>query len=332
MEDPQLQRNASSYATRLDRTLNALQARVKEQEALLDELRASASPSIPHTEPSADPKSHLQHLRALKSAYESLTPSQPWLLPRESLVPGLLALRNTDWIANGSEEAIAKKRAQLKATQQRLDQQQGDLNDAKLMQAEMEGRISTLEEQINQRTQQSPSQIAKEMIRATKKRKQYYDTETGKLVKAFNVFVDDHLAAMLAIEELGGPIVGEIPEVDEDMLEGGFSTQGKPKKARPSEDKRQRRIDQIWGPRPVEDDDTKEPWDEKRAAAAEMRDLTEELLNSLVDAEGHGPGAYVDLQRESAAARFLVRSKVAQFHPRDARKLRLIDFGGEIDD
>lgn len=38
MEDPQLQRNASSYATRLDRSLNALQARVKEQEALLDEV------------------------------------------------------------------------------------------------------------------------------------------------------------------------------------------------------------------------------------------------------------------------------------------------------
>ncbi|KAH7364656.1 hypothetical protein BKA65DRAFT_590959 [Rhexocercosporidium sp. MPI-PUGE-AT-0058] len=330
MEDPPMPRNASSYSTRLDKTLKALQARVEEQEALLEELRASTAAI--EVQPSAESKTHLQQLKALKSAYESLTPSQPWLLPRDSLVPGLLALRDSDKVANDCEEAIVRKEAQLKATQQHLDKEQGNLSDAKLMRAEMEGRILTLEEQINQRTQQSPGQIAKEMIRAMKKRKAYYDTETGKLIQAFNAFIDDHLAAMLAVEELGGPIVGEVPEVDETMLEGGFSSQGKPKKAKPSEDKRQRRIDQIWGPRPVEDDDTKDPWDEKHAAAAEMRDLTEELLNSLVDAEGNGPGAYVDLQRESAAARFLVRSKVAQFHPKDARKLRLVDFGGDIDD
>ncbi|KAG4439658.1 hypothetical protein IFR05_004855 [Cadophora sp. M221] len=330
MEEPPLPRNASSYSTRLDRTLSALQDRVKAQEALLADLRASTTTI--DAQPSADRETHLQQLKALKSAYESLTPSEPWFPSRDSLVPGLLALRDSNKVTNETEESIARKEAQLKATQQRLDKEQGDLKDAKFMQAEMEGRISTLKEQINQRTQQSPGQIAKEMIRAMKKRKGYYDAETKKLVQALNAFIDDHLAAMLAVEELGGPIVGEILDVDEEMLEGGFSTQGKPKKAKPSEDKRQRRIDQIWGPKPVEENDPEEPWDEKHAAAAEMRDLTEELLNSLVDAEGNGPGAYIDLRRESAAARFLVRSKVAQFHPKDARKLRLVDFGGDIDD
>jgi len=200
------------------------------------------------------------------------------------------------------------------------------------MQTELEARISSLRDQIEERMQKSPGQMAKDMIREIKKKQTYYDAETGKLVKAFNGFIDDHLAPMLAVEELGGPIVGDVLDVDEDMLEGEFSTQGKGKKVKPSEDKRQRRIDEIWGPRPEDDGPNKEPWDEKRAAAAEMRELTEQLLNSLVDAEGNGPGTYVELQRESAAARFLVRSKVAQFHPKDARKLRLIDFGGDIDD
>lgn len=99
-----------------------------------------------------------------------------------------------------------------------------------------------------------------------------------------------------------------------------------------NEDKRQRRIDQIWGTRPLQDAQPQEPWNEQRAAAAEMRELTEQLLNSLVEAGEGGSGSYVELARESAAARFLVRSKVAQFHPRDARKLRLIDFGHELDD
>jgi hypothetical protein len=213
-----------------------------------------------------------------------------------------------------------------------LDKEQADLNDAKLIQHDLQARIISLQEDIQERTHRSPGQIAKEMIAELKQKKKHYDSETRKLVKAFNTFIDDHLAGMLAIEELGGPIVGQLVDVDEELLEGGFSTQGKPKKAKPSEDKRQRRIDEIWGTRPDDDGRSKEPWDEKRAAAAEMRELTELLLNSLVEADGNGLGAYVDLQRESAAARFLVRSKVAQFHPKDAKKLRLIDFGGEIDD
>lgn len=238
----------------------------------------------------------------------------------------------TDTTIRETQESINSAEARLKNTVQRLEKEQDDLTDSKLIQSEIEARTSTLREQINERTQQTPEQIAGEMIRALKKRKTYYDSETGKLVKAFNAFIDDHLAAMLAVEELGGPIVGEMADVDEDLLEGGFSAQGKPKRGRPSVDKRQRRMDQIWGPKPEEGIESEEPWDEKHAAGAEMRDLTEELLNSLVDADGTGPGAYVDLKRESAAARFLVRSKVAHFHPKDAKKLRLIDFGAELDD
>lgn len=245
-----------------------------------------------------------------------------------------MAIRNTDRCIKETQESIVKTEGDFKKAKQRLEKEQADLNDAKLIQIGLQNRISSLEEEVEEQTQKTPAQIAREMIREVKRKQTYYDGETGKLVKAFNGFIDDHLAAMLAAEELGGPIVGEALDVDEDMLEGGFSTQGKAKKlkANGNDDKRQHRIDEIWGPRPSQDRRTKEPWNEKRAAAAEMRELTEQLLNSLVEAEGNGPGAYVDLQRESAAARFLVRSKVAQFHPKDARKLRLVDFGSEIDD
>ena len=42
-------------------------------------------------------------------------------------------------------------------------------------------------------------------------------------------------------------------------------------------------------------------------------------------------GVYINLNRESAAARFLVRAKVAAFHPKDARRLRLVDFGRDLE-
>lgn len=229
---------------------------------------------------------------------------------------------------------MTKTELDLKKTQKRLEEEQTYLNDAKLIQAAINTRISTLQEEIEERSQRTPSQIAREMIQDMKKKKAHYDRETGKLVKAFNAFIDEHLAPMLAAEELGGPIVGEVLDVDEEMLEAGFNALGKVKRTKNgvSEDKRQRRIDEIWGPGPEGSGKGKGPWDEKRAAAAEMRELTEQLLNSLVEAEGGGPGAYVELERESAAARFLVRSKVAQFHPKDARRLRLVDFGGELED
>lgn len=271
-------------------------------------------------------------MRALTAAYRSLTPAEPWLPSRDSPLSALLALRTTDKTITETKETIAKTDIALKETTKRLEKEKADLSDAKLIQTELEARISSLQEDIADRTQKPPSQIAKDMIQEVKKKQAYYDTRTEKLFKAFDAFIDDHLAAMLAVEELGGPIVGDMLDINEEMLEGGFSAQGKPKKAKTNDDKRQRRIDQIWGPRPADNEEEEEPWDEKRGAATEMRHLTEQLLNSLMEAQGMGPGAYVELKRESSAARFLVRSKVAQFHPNDARKLRLVDFGGEIDD
>ena len=64
----------------------------------------------------------------------------------------------------------------------------------------------------------------------------------------------------------------------------------------------------------------------------DLRELTEELVRSLMESGGDSSAAYVRVERDSAAARFLVRSRVAQFHPKDATRLRLIDFGGELDD
>jgi hypothetical protein len=193
--------------------------------------------------------------------------------------------------------------------------------------------MQLLRREIQERTQKSPSQVAKDMIRELKKKRANYEGDTGKMVKAFNKFVDNHLAAMLAAEELGGPVVGEVLDAEELDLEAGFNSQGKARRRKSSvnEDKRQQRIDEIWGVTTVDGRKSREPRDEKSAAAAEMRELTEQLLNNLVEAEGGEGDAYVELQRESAVARFLVRVKVAQFHPKDAQRLRLIDFGRDLD-
>ncbi|TAQ89769.1 hypothetical protein B7494_g1889 [Chlorociboria aeruginascens] len=332
MDDSQSSRAASAYTARLDLIVQELQERVKELEATLHKLHLSTATVEP--QPASDRKVQFQQMRALKIAYEILTPNEPYLPSPHSPLPGLLALQATDKCIKDTEECIIHTNADLKNIQQRLEKEQADLKDANFIHTGLVTRINSLNVEIEKRTKKSPGQAAKDMIRGVREKKARYDVETGRLVKAFNRFIDDHLALMLAAEELGGPIVGERLDIDEEMLQVGFGTRGKTRKTKihPTEDKRQRRIDEIWGPRPTGHVETKEPWNEQLAAATEMRELTEQLLNSLVETDGGGSGTFVVLPRESAAARFLVRSKVAQFHPKDASKLRLVDFGSELDD
>lgn len=53
------------------------------------------------------------------------------------------------------------------------------------------------------------------------------------------------------------------------------------------------------------------------------------MMNTTLDEDAY---AYTNLPRDSAASRFLIRSFVAQFHPKDALKIRLVDFAGRIED
>lgn len=285
-------------------------------------------------EPSEDTALHLLQLRQLTAAYTSLIDAQPLLPKPDSALPSLIALRTTFNTAQRTKAELSTALAELVKIELRAQKEAADLHDATLIQTTVKARISSLETTIHERTQKPASQIANEMLQDLRRKKQKYDGDTTALVKRFNAFIDDHLAAMLAAEELGGPVVGQQIEIDDANFEAGFSSSGRVKKVKDGQGdgRRQRRIDEIWGEQRAAAGVEVEEFDEKTAAAGEMRELTEELLNTLVEAgAGRGDG-YVILKRESAAARFLVRSKVAQFHPRDARKLRLIDFGRDYED
>jgi hypothetical protein len=198
----------------------------------------------------------------------------------------------------------------------------------------MENRIERLRSQHADRYQKTPAQLARELIGANKAQKEKCDTDMQHLGEAMNDFINDYLAAMIAAEELGGPVVGDMFDVEDDTLAAGFTKKGRAKSSKkPVSDKtRQRRIDQIWGNNADTGAgaDEEEPLTEAESADAEMRLLIENLFATLAGAGGGK--AYFQLERDSAASRFLVRAKIAQFHPKDAKKLRLIDFGRELDD
>jgi hypothetical protein len=246
----------------------------------------------------------------------------------------LLVARTLQQNIQGTKEAITSTQAQLTAKEATLRHEEANLHDANLLTQAMEARIERLHAQHEDRSHKTPAQLARGLIAAKRANKQNYDTEMQRLGEAMNDFINDYLSSMIAAEELGGPVVGDMLDVEDDTLAAGFTKKGRAKSSKkPVSDKtRQRRIDQIWGKKATAavEYEEEEPPTEAEAADAEMRRLIENLFATLV-----GPGggkAYFQLERDSAASRFLVRAKIAQFHPRDARKLRLIDFGRELDD
>ncbi|KAI1802231.1 hypothetical protein F4811DRAFT_412178 [Daldinia bambusicola] len=321
-----------SHTSHLQETLRELQEKVKEHEAALNELRATSNAHLSNQ--SHPPTAPWDIMRI---AYDELASQTPFLPYPESVLPALLALRKTHQTVEETKAYLASHKESVEKTRRRLEVEKSNLEDQKALSESLRNRIQSLRDGLESRMEMGPEDIAAERINELKQKKKYYDKETSTLLKALKKFIDEHLAGMLAAEELGGPVVGDIMDIDGDDLAAGFSSQGKLKKAKenPDQDKRQRRIDEIWGIREDGESSGKAKAgsrDEAAAAGEEMRTLTEELLNALAQSDGDSSAAYVQLPRETAAARFLVRSKVAQFHPRDSTKLRLIDFGKDLDE
>lgn len=234
-----------------------------------------------------------------------------------------------------SKIAVLETEENVYKSRTRLRQEKMDLRDARAITQALEGRIEKLRLENEERLGKSTDELAKTMIQDQQQRKRHYVVALRNLVRAFNKFVDTQLAAMLAAEDLGGPVVGDLVEINEDMLKAGFNQQGKPKKTDANdartEAKRRMRNDEIWGSKDGNEDEDDEinVRGEKDAALASFRSLTEDLLNAAAGDENSD--SYISIPRESAAVRFLIRARVAQFHPDDARKLRLVDFGREWD-
>ncbi|KAH7257142.1 hypothetical protein BKA59DRAFT_469403 [Fusarium tricinctum] len=324
MDDSSQRMAAQAYTAGLDQTLQELQQKVRQHEAELEKLRSKQDQS-------QLPESVAGRARVIEAALKEVTESDPFLPTPGSLLPALLALRKTHQTIQESNTYLASQRESHDQLSRRLEADEADLKDQNLLGDALAARIQSLRDEVEASTHVTPEEGAKERLQELRAKKTGYDKETSKLMKVLLRFIDNYLAPMLAAEELGGPVVGDLIDVNGEDLAAGFNAQGKlkkPKDTADKDDKRQRRIDEIWGQAADEGSGRQ---NEVTAAAAEMKELTEELLNTLVEAHGDNSASYVQLPRESAAARFLVRSKVAQFHPRDATRLRLIDFGRDLD-
>ncbi|KAK4170213.1 hypothetical protein QBC43DRAFT_1969 [Cladorrhinum sp. PSN259] len=320
-----------SHELDVERTIQELQKRKRELEEAINQLRQSQN-RVPDSELSAQ-----DTLAIITKAHQDAAEAEPFLPSPGSVLPSLLAIRRAQrTIAESTEYANTQETLREQLNRQ-IEEERSQLRDHQTLQSALENRINALRQGLERKQEKSEEEKARERISELKGQKNHWDNQTANLLKELEWFIEEHLGPMLAAEELGGPVVGQLTEIDVDDLGAGFSTNGKLKKAKdkPDNDKRQRRIDDIWGPQDQEGQlakKRKRERDETSAAVAEMRELIEQLMNKLVESGGDNSAAYVRIPRETAAARFLVRSKVATFHPKDAQMLRLIDFGRDLDD
>lgn len=287
-------------------------------------------------------------LEILKAAFDDVTQSKPFLPSADSVLPALIALRKTHRTMVSTRSYLASQAATLAESRRRLEADQSARRDGDALRDALRRRIEALKHDAEARRDMTASQVARERVEELRRRKKRYDTERTRLLRGLKRFIDARLGPMLAAEEMGGPVVGD--EMDLDLDDGADEAQrgarrrlgrGGRRGGGAEVDSRQRRIDDFLGRGRQGDGDGEgagrsggrdREQSEAVVAGKELRELTEALLNQLMDSGGDGSAAYVELDRESAAARFLVRSQVAQFHPRDSSRLRLVDFGRELDD
>ena len=276
--------------------------------------------------------SRICHLRTVTAGYKALTEAEPTLPAPGSPLPALLALRNSINLIDQTKTAILLTKDNIIKGQELLEREENELRDARILSDALGKRVEKLRREHQEQSQKLPEALAKDILQKEHQRKIRYVKELRKLVKAFNKFVGEHLAAMLAAEDLGGPVVGDMIGIDDDTLDAGFNQQGKAKKGRvegtTDDARRRRRIEGIWRSQSHDENADTSDLTEKDAAHANFRKLTEDLLNTAAGERDTTP--YITVRRETAAVRFLVREKVAQFHPTDARKLRLVDFAREM--
>lgn len=267
-----------------------------------------------------DPWARISQARRAKKAYDSLIKSEDELPSTDSVLPSLLAIEDTSRLLQENKISVRTTAEQLSVNRERLQVENTNLRDSQSIATGLRERIQRIRNESARKEEQTPTQIAREQVAQQKKKNKDLDRTSANLKVSLDKFIDETLAPMLAAEDLGGPTVGDTFEVSDATLKAGYTAHGKPKKQKElveGEDASQRRIDQFL--QPTAD---AAPANKRQAAAKEMH----ALLEAMLEAES----SYIELARDSASSRFLVRAKVAQFHPRDARRIRLIEFGRSL--
>lgn len=272
----------------------------------------------------------ISQLLILTTGYLKLAETAPELPNLDSRLPSLISGRELEQIVSGARDSIQATLRSLREARRDLQSELNTLIDSETLNKIFEKRVGELEFAAAQTNRDDSHTMAVRLMDSEKLQTRTYQQDRELLNTALDEFISDRLSPLLAAEELGGPVTGSVLNVTDDMLAAGFTDRGKVNKGRKAdEDHRQRRIDEMFGNLAVRVGNEDDLAAEAAIAAKAMKDLLERLVQLSID---RGSGRFHELDKEDAASRYLVRSKVAILDPRDGRKIRLVDFGKPLED
>lgn len=280
-----------------------------------------------------EPREHLRQLQALSTGFNALAKSEPRLPVSTSELPTLLATQDTFRIAKETKQQISHLLSSLQSAREDLQAEEANFSEATLLEKALRLRVESLRLQTtsNRARESVPAyRTSSELLAAEAEQSKAYEQDQRRLTGLLGGFIQDKLALVLAAEELGGPVAGSALDITEEMLAAGFDSRGKPNRGRSktTDDRRQQRIDEMFGGL-GEDADSETLRTEASLASQATKELLGDLLETAVD---HGSRRYVETEKEVAISRFLVRAKVVVLDPKDARKMRLVDFGKPLEE
>ncbi|KAH8891036.1 hypothetical protein GQ53DRAFT_167584 [Thozetella sp. PMI_491] len=298
------------HAENVEQTVAELERAVQDHEAALSQLREGMV--VPQfAGGAAGAKASLD---VTARAYDAVAKSEPFLPFSRSVLPALLAMRKTHRTILESRSYLKAQGASLENARKRLEIEQANLADQKALQAELEKRVQSLRDALESGAVSTPDEALQSRIQELKQQNLDCKRDRKKLMVDLGKFIREHLGRQLALEQSGGPVVGDLMELDSDDPDSSRRQQPRKRKRR--------------GQGQRDQSDSEDDEDQASAMAEELQELIENLLTAAAEQ----PQAYVAIREGSVPATFLVRSKVAQFHPQDAARLRLIDFGRDFED
>ena len=318
-------------------------------------------PSLPSDttlprQPSEDLREHLLQLHNIKNAFETLTPASPnavTLLPPDSLFPGLLALRTVAQTVSNTRTAVQRTRKEIIYVQNELSRERVLLQDAREFGTNLKAQIGQISDLFGSRSstesglnkhEEEEDRVRTYLFAALEAQEQRVGTirqGTEHLKRAISLFSRERLAPILLEEELrrpdGGrePSVGSLNEANDyndtgcEEKEGLIPLRLSRKRKIQEKTLRQKDFSYSWNHVQYKEDSSL-PNASLDPSIAQERVLQEieQLIKDLVGALRSGDtGTYITLKRVSSQARYLVSAKIAEIHPKDATRLRLVDFG-----
>ncbi|RPA82714.1 hypothetical protein BJ508DRAFT_325180 [Ascobolus immersus RN42] len=292
----------SNYDSELKSSISDLKQHTSTLQSELSDLQSRLPDTI----------SDVTKLRALTLAHEKASKELGWTPPKDSPLDSLLAYRNTLNTTKQLEEAISHLDGHLTRLRADVTTEENHLASAKQLNTALQEHLAELEEEALQ-IQQGGSQLREKRKKEAAEKAKLTRQEARKLVRGLMSFIDNNLSLMLAAQLAGGPKVGQ--ELDTDALEIWVekANTGKAKKGT---------LDAMWGNK-----DKGDARDLREEAGKEMKRLLEELMNASLETS-----PYVQVEEDSPFVRFLVLAGVAVGHPRDAGKLKLVDFGRTLEE